>query len=213
MLLYSFIALKKADIFDFEAGNIDKHELIERLCAAPRMLLDDIFELIITTLERIAPENPAVSLVGEERNILADGNGDALLLESYIVSNQDDCGYEICEPAGYKTTNELKRAVEFLDNVPFVEFKKSLLLDDMELEFEANEELLYTLVYQELLRLKEFYKDSIKNGCYIVLISVMNDEILPIVKEAYALCGDDFIIRQESYSKWLELLNEGSFVG
>jgi hypothetical protein len=221
MNLYSFISIPKGEIADFEAGRIKKEDIISKFCTNEHILLDDMFEIINITLELIAPENRAVSLVGEEINILAGEDGEALLLETYTVTYKDGYGYEICEPAGYKTTEELQMCIDFLDTVSKREFEKAFSVKKIlkETSFilynpasvKKQKDIICQWTYDEMIRLRDFYRRSVEKNNYVVLISVMDDDTISIAREAAIMDGEEFNVKQERYGKWLELFNEAGF--
>ncbi|MDR3286366.1 MAG: hypothetical protein LBT27_02865 [Prevotellaceae bacterium] len=216
--LYSFISLPKATIRDFEEGRINKQELIEHFCSSRHILFDEMFEVINCTLETLAPDNPAVPLIGDLIELLAGGDGEALLLETYTFADKADCGCEICEPAGYKTNLELDKCVEFMDSVSPHDFEKAFSIKKALKETSLSlyipksvknqKDLICRWAYEEMRRLRDFYNESAKREHYVVLIRAIDDDILSLMHEAAIENDDTFDVNQEPYGKWLELFEK-----
>ena len=185
MTTYTFISLPKSTIEDFENGRIDENELLEKFASANYIVLDELFEVINCTLAIFAPENPAVPLIGEERSILANADGDALLLDTYHFTDEDDNEGEICEPVGYKTTEEVQTAVQFLQNFEYEDFKKSFSIRTVMQETSfaiydtqsviAKQDEICESAYHELQKLGDFYKQSLADQNYVVLTMILDE--------------------------------------
>ena len=178
---YSFISLPKSTIEDFENGQIDKNELLEKFASANHIFIDKLFEVINCTLAIFAPENPAVPLIGEERKILANADGEALFISTY----ENDYESEICEPVGYKNTEDLQVIVEFLQNFDYDDFKNSFSIRmimqetsfavyDTKSVLDRQDEICKS-AYQELQKLGDFYKQSLETQNYVAMIMILDE--------------------------------------
>ena len=180
---YSFVSLPKSTVEDFENGRIDRKELLEKFDSAKNMDSGELFEVIKCTLETFASENPAVAFICEERHILVDSDGEALLLETHKPADDDD--YEICEPVGYKTTEELQIAVEFLQSFEYNDFKNTFSIRNVmqETSFALydtqsvidKQDYICDSAFRELQKLGNFYRQSLAEQNYVVMTMILDE--------------------------------------
>ena len=183
-MIIMFAAVDESQIRDFENGIINEEAIIGRISKADRIALNQI-DRVFNILTEEDEYSPYWNALGGE--ILAGGNGEALLIEYISFENDDGCGFEVCDPAVYITNEDVKDTCVFLKEIDEAVFKKMYdsktkrltnlsFLSKRKRELKQNAEEIYELFWSELSTLKTFYEKMAAEGKYIIISSFYEEE-------------------------------------
>ena len=180
MITY-FAIVKKQTLRDFENGEINCETFTEELVTAETVGLYQI-DRAIHVLANDDEFSPFYEILGGGE-ILAGGDGEALVIDPIYLENENDSGCVICDPAVYMTNDEIKRAVHILKDIDEAGFKKIFdskmkkltrlsFLNKHKRELKKNSTDIFNLLWSETETLRQFYEKPSKTGDFIVIYTL-----------------------------------------
>lgn len=159
-----FVPMQQSVIEDFASGFCGKKEFASGVCAAADVAAFENLEgvsLLLTGYGKI-PNNVEITEGGE---IVADSDGNAYLPESWEFSSPDGQTFSVCEPAVFKSPEEVKRYSAYLAGLDFDKLinprklKKSEFLSEYS-RCSIKKELPYIIdeLRSEFVKLQEVYR-------------------------------------------------------
>ncbi|MDR2944085.1 MAG: YfbM family protein [Methanosarcinales archaeon] len=184
-MIFIFTAVEKQNIRDFENGSISENRLIDFLFNDERIELHQIDRAVNILANGDEFSEYYEIMSGGE--ILAGGDGEALVIDIVSVEYEDGGGFEICDPAVYMTNEEVKKAALILSKVDETVFKdafdlimkkltKRSFLNKKKKVLKENADEIFECLWNELDALKSFYQKASGDGNYIVVFSMYEEE-------------------------------------
>ena len=146
------VMLEEKKIHDFMQGEVKWDTFFEMITTAPQQqcLFSELLDLFLGNDELTSGE------------IIADSEGEALILQYLEIKNEEGPSGVISEPMVYKNEIEVCQFFDFLQN------KENQNWNKIKKELNLDEELL-SMVEQEFLQLKQFYQEAAKQKLSIVI--------------------------------------------
>lgn len=184
-MILTFAAVSKQNIRDFENGDMDKNNFIDILVDSERIGLSQI-DRAANILVDDDEFSPYYEIMGSGE-ILAGGDGEALVIDPVSFEYEGGGGVEICEPAVYMTNDEIKNAAALLADIDETKFRDAFdakmkkltkwsLLNKKKKALKENADEIFQVLWEELDSLKTFYEKLAADGNYVVIFSIYEDE-------------------------------------
>lgn len=184
-MIIIFAAVGKQIIRDFENGGMDEKRFVEILAGAERIGLRQI-DRAAHILADGDDFSEYYEIMGSGE-ILAGGDGEALVIDPLSFEYEDGGGFEICDPAVYMTNEEVKKAAGILSGVDETKFKDAFdlkmkkltkwrLLNKKKKALKENAGEIFELLWNETDALKTFYRKAGDDGNCAVIFSIYEEE-------------------------------------
>lgn len=184
-MIIIFAAVGKQNIRDFENGSTEESRFIDILVNAERIGLRQI-DRAAHVLANDDEFSEYYDIMGSGE-ILAGGDGEALIIDPVSFEYEDGGGFEICDPAVYMTNEEVKKAAGILSAVDETVFKdafdrrmkkltKRSFLNKKKKALKENADEIFELLWNETDALRKFYEKAAADGNYAVVFSMYEDE-------------------------------------
>ena len=184
MITY-FTAVKEQMLRDFENGKINCEAFKEELMKAETIGLYQI-DRAVHVFANNDEFSPYYEIWGSGE-ILAGGDGEALIMDPIYFENENGSECEICDPAIYMTSDEINRATDILKDVDDAGFKEMFdlrmkkltrlsFLNKEKKELKKNADDIFKFLWSETEKLKNLYEKSAKNGDFIVIYTIYEAE-------------------------------------
>ncbi|WNY28061.1 hypothetical protein MmiEs2_02410 [Methanimicrococcus stummii] len=183
-MIISFASVSKQNVRDFENGEIDESKFIEILAKAERIGLSQI-------------DRAANILAGDDEfskyweitgagEILAGGNGEALIIDPVSFEDEDGGGFEICDPAVYMMNEEVKEAAALLAEIDENQFKAAFdakmkkltkwsFLNKNKKALKESAPEIFETFWDEVQMLRDFYQKTGDAGNCVVIFVMYED--------------------------------------
>ncbi len=184
-MIIIFAAVGKQSIRDFENGSMGEKQFVDVLINAERIGLRQI-DRAAHVLANDDEFSEYYDIMGSGE-ILAGGDGEALIIDPVSFEYEDGGGFEICDPAVYMTNEEVKKAAGILSTVDEALFKdafdrrmkkitKRSFLNKKKKALKENADEIFELLWSETDALKRFYEKTAGDENYAVIFSIYEDE-------------------------------------
>ncbi|MDR0767390.1 MAG: YfbM family protein [Methanosarcinales archaeon] len=184
-MILIFAAVSEQQIRNFENGNIDKNQFIDVLVNADRIGLSQI-DRAANVLANDDEFSEYYEIIGAGE-ILAGGDGEALVIDPISFEDEDGSGFIVADPAVYMTNDEIKEAVGILESVDKEQFKdafdfkmkkltKRSFLSKKKQALKESAPEIFEMLWDEIEALRVFYQKASVGGNYAVVFSMYEDE-------------------------------------
>jgi len=120
-----YLPMDKSIITNFISGNLDSAGLTDKILTSPDITTVEMVEILDLVLTDFG-KNPSFSDVLEGGEIIAGPDGEAFLFEYLEIKDSNECCHAICEPAVFKSFDEICAINATLESVTEkVFFKKA----------------------------------------------------------------------------------------
>jgi len=178
-----FSAIDKKQVEKFENGSIREKPFIDILTQSNQIKLSQI-DRALNVLADGDEESPYWEVFGGE--VLAGGDGEALVINTISFENEEGGSCEICDPTVYQNEEEAGMISAFLEEINETAFKKQFdtkikkltrwsFFNKGKKELKENADEILDVLWEEFDRLRSFYK-NINAGEYVVIYTVYEEE-------------------------------------
>jgi hypothetical protein len=184
-MILIFASVSEQQIRHFESGEIDKSGFIDILVKSDRIGLSQI-DRAVNVLAYGDEFSDYWDIIGDGE-ILAGGDGEALVVDPISIEDEDEGGFTAASPAVYMMNHDIKRAAEILNPVSKEQFKDafdfkmkkltkwSFLSKKKQALKESAPEIFETL-WDEIEAMKKFYQRASSDGGNFVVVFSMYEE-------------------------------------
>lgn len=182
-MITNFITADPEYIKDFENGNSDKKAFMDILKKLP-VFSCETFEIIDYILTGRNADSPMTVFTGEGE-ILASRDGEDLLFEWIDFETENNIRYSMREPAVYKNTEDLKKAVKLSLSVERERFEKNFNFEKMKNEgvfiagdeqyVKDNKEEIVSVSYEDFIKIRKLYYNALNQGKYVILFYLYDE--------------------------------------
>ncbi|MDV0445147.1 hypothetical protein MmiAt1_07040 [Methanimicrococcus sp. At1] len=179
-MIITFAAVSCEKIRDFESGKTDSKQFINLLTESDKIGLSQI-----DRAANILAEDDEFSKYWEitgAGEILAGGDGEALIIDPVSFEDGDGGGFEICNPAVYMTNEEVKEAAALLSEIDEKQFKdvfdakmkkltKWSFLNKNKKALKESAPEIFETFWDEVKMLRDFYQKTGDAGnCAVIFV-------------------------------------------